>query len=263
MVSYDFKAHEVTSTEYTDMHRNWGFGTFARTFGSLVGVVAVLAVALGPVAPASAGLMGSTYDLRLTGPVLVGGNQSIERYEGTNIPWDGSGAGGNGDPLTNTVSPTPAPPFLSATTRVPRVFEPTDGGGGTSGINADIWIKGPVGDPNNVFRNPLDTSDPTKFVELELWLKWNGLPAGHEIVIREAHLIKGLQYPVESMTTAGSGTLNDPLHVTFKFRPATVDEGAFSYVKVWFDFQPVPEPATLALVGLGCLGISGLIRRRS
>jgi hypothetical protein len=214
------------------------------------------------VSTADAGLMHSTYDVRLTAPVRVGGTTGVEQYSGTNIPFDGSGVGGNGDPLLNTISPTPMPPFASGASRVPRIFEPTDGGGGTTGINADIWIKGPATDPNNVFLNPLDTTDPNKFVELELWLKWADLPAGQRILIRDAELIKGIQYPAASVSTSGAGSVSNPLHVVFKFRPADVDAGAFSYVKVWFDFNAIPEPASFALAGMAVLGVLGLIRRR-
>lgn len=237
---------------------------FATWMGFRLGFLApVLALAM--VCPAFAGLMGSTYDLRLTGPVVAGGQFGIERYEGTDIPFDGAGVGLNGDNLVNTISPTPVPPFTSAVGHAPRVFEPSEGAIlGQNVLNVDIWIRGEFGDPfDRVFVNPLNTSDPTKFVELELWLTFDDLPAGQMVQIDAAHLIKGVQFAAESIETSGIGTAADPLYVLIKYDPSDVNMLGFG-VKTWFDyhFEDIPEPTTLAMMVIGLVGMAAAKRRR-
>ena len=147
-----------------------------------------------------------------------------------------------------------------AASRVNRVVEPTGDSNSNSGI-ATIWIKGPLNDPNNVFVNDLDL---TQLVELELTLNWGVLPALQKIVVSDFKLDKGVFYQPVSVDYSGLGTLASPLTILARFNPVDVNRGAGNYVKVQFDFDTmvIPEPATIALTGLACLGVMGLIARR-
>jgi hypothetical protein len=218
----------------------------------------VLAVSIGLATDAAAGLMNSSYNLRLTGPVASGAATSTEQYSATGLTFDAVH-----ENVPNTISPTPSPnPFTSTANRVNRVVEPT-GGSGTTGI-ATIWMKGPLNDPNNVFVNDLDL---TKLVELELSnLKWDNLLPMQKIAVTDFQLDKGLFYDPVSVTYSGDGSVASPLTILARFNPVDVNRGAGNYVKVQFDFStvsiPIPEPACVTLAGLGCLGVLGLRRRR-
>ena len=205
---------------------------------------------------ASAGLMNSSYSLRLTGPVAEGASTSVEEYSASGLMYDDFVH----KDLPNTTSPTPVPPFTSAASRVNRVVEPTGDSNSNSGI-ATIWIKGPLTDPNNVFVNDLDL---TQLVELELTLNWGILPALQKIVVSDFKLDKGVFYQPVSVSYSGLGTLASPLTILAQFDPVDVNRGAGNYVKVQFDFDTmvIPEPATIALTGLACLGVMGLIAPR-
>lgn len=206
-----------------------------------------------------AGLINSTYNLRVTGPVAEGAQTSVEEYTATNLVWDA----GTHKNVTNSLSPTPSPfPFTSAASRVNRVVEPT-GGTGTSGT-ATIWMKGPLTDPNNVFVNDLDL---TKLVELEISsLEWDNLPANQQIVVTNFRLDKGVFFNPVSVEYFGRGSVASPLRILAKFNPADVNRSTGNYVKVQFSFEtqgiPIPEPATVTLVALACLAASRLMRRR-
>lgn len=214
--------------------------------------------ACGMSSPVIAGLINSTYNLRLTGPVAEGAATSVEEYTATNLVWDA----GTHKSVTNSLSPTPSPnPFASAASRVNRVVEPT-GGSGTSGI-ATIWMKGPLTDPNNVFVNDLDL---TKLVELELSsLKWDNLPANQQIVVSNFRLDKGIFFNPVSVEYFGRGSVASPLRILAKFNPADVNRSTGNYVKVQFRFDtqgiPIPEPSTIALAGLACLAALRLVWR--
>jgi hypothetical protein len=207
-----------------------------------------------------AGLIGSTYNLRLTGPVAEGASTSTEEYAASNLVWDAA----THKSLNNLISPTPSPnPFASTANRVNRVVEPT-GGNGTSGT-ATIWIKGPLTDPNNVFVNDLDL---TKLVELELSsLKWDNLPAGQQIVVNSLRLDKGMFFDPVSVSYSGTGSVANPLNILARFNPADVNRLGGNYVKVQFSFGTqaivIPEPTTVALGVLAFLAAGQLIRRRS
>jgi hypothetical protein len=207
---------------------------------------------------ADAGLISSTYNLRLSGPVAEGTSTSMEEYSATGLVWNAA----DHKNLPNTTSPTPSPnPFDSAANRMNRVVEPT-GGNGTSGT-ATIWIKGPLTNPNNVFVNELD---PAKLVELELSsLEWDNLPAGRQIVVSDFNLDKGTFHDPVSVSYSGTGSVANPLRILAKFNPADVNRGAGNYVKVQFDFNSIviPEPSSIALVGVATLAVLGVLCRRA
>lgn len=236
------------------------FSALAARTRPLTSTLIVAALAFGVALPVEAGLINSTYNLRLTGPVAEGAATSVEEYSATDLVWDA----GTHKNVTNSLSPTPSPnPFTSAVSRVNRVVEPT-GGSGTSGI-ATIWMKGPLTDPNNVFVNDLDL---TKLVELELSsLKWDNLPANQQIVITNFRLDKGVFYNPVSVEYFGRGSVASPLRILAKFNPVDVNRSTGNYVKVQFSYDtraiPIPEPATVVLVGLASLAVIRLSRRRS
>jgi hypothetical protein len=224
-----------------------------------------LAAIAGSLPLAQAGLLNSNYDLKVRGYVLENGQSSVEEYGATNIPLD---FGLHNVP--NTLSPTPAPnPFTSTASRVNRVSGTAVGevNNPASGLNIEFWVRGPINDLNNVFVNDLD---PTKLVEVEMKFVWNNLPYGQQIVLDDVNLVKGLKYDAVSVQTTGTGFAGDanhpanPLVVLAKYNPADVLQGAGSFMKVEFDYstRPIPEPATMALVGLGVLGMLGLLRKR-
>jgi hypothetical protein len=220
-------------------------------------VVSLAALALSVTSQASAGLINSSYSLRLTGPVAEGASMSTEQYSASGLIYDAAVHKN----LPNTISPTPSPnPFTSTTGRVNRVVEPTPISSTNDGT-AIIWIKGPLNDPNNVFVNDLDM---TKLVELELTLNWGVLPLGEKIVVSDLRLDKGIFHDPVSVSYSGLGTLASPLTILARFDPDDVDSGLGNFVKVQFDFDTmvIPEPASLALVALGGIGFVGLLGRR-
>lgn len=230
-------------------------------------VLAVL-VAIAGISPlAHAGLIGTNYDIKVRGFVLENGNQSTEEYGATNLLVHNV----NLYNVPNTIAPTPVPPFTSTAARVNRVGATAVGeqSNPPSGLNIEFWVRGPISDLNNVFVNDLD---PSKLVEVELKLVFDGLDFDEQVVLSDVNLVKGIKYDAASVTTSGTGFPGDanhpanPLMVLAKYNPADVQASGGTFMKIEFDYTTedivVPEPATLALFGLAGLGVLGLFRGR-
>lgn len=215
-----------------------------------------------------AGLLHSTYDIKITGHVLKNGNQSTEQYAAKNVPLEIA----THTNVPNTVSPTPVPPFTATTTRVNRVTATAVGetSNPPSGLNIEFWVKGPISDSENVFVHPLD---PAKLVEVELKLVLNTLQFGKKMVLNDVNLVKGVLFDAVSVQTTGTGFAGDanhpadPLVALIKYNPADVMQAGGSFLKVQFDYTTeatvIPEPATISLVGLCAVGLVGALRRRA
>jgi hypothetical protein len=245
------------------MIRNCRHRSFAGTNALVALVVGMTVMAALSMAPsASAGLM--SYDVMVTGHMSPNNGTNIEQYGASNIvpnvAVDAS--------LPNTISPTPNPsPFTSASGRTNRsrtsiVFADLPAPNGNPVLNREIWLLGPLTDPSNLFVNDLLSSEP---VEVNLALRFDDLPAGQKVVVSDVVLADATNKPAQSVEVlSGVGSVANPLNLLIKFSPSDVETSG-TQIKMQFDYGTmiVPEPATLGLVSLGCLGIVGLIRRRS
>jgi hypothetical protein len=87
--------------------------------------------------------------------------------------------------------------------------------------------------------------------------------AGKEVELNGAQLASGQVFSGTVNINLGAAGYNMPLGETF-FRPGLISNGDGTGVKIYYDnirLTVVPEPATVALAGLGLAGI-GLISRR-
>lgn len=244
------------------IHKRWHRGSAWTNAVSGLLIGAFVGVILSVVPNASAGLM--SYDVKVTGFMTPDNGTNIEQYGATNIVPSVSVDAS----LPNTISPTPNPnPFASAASRVNRsrtsiLFADLPAPNGTPVLNREIWLLGPLSDPSDLFVNSLLSSVP---VEVELALRFDDLPAGQKVVVSEVVLADAVNAPAQSVEVlSGVGSVASPLQLLIKFDPSDVETSG-TQLKVQFDYGTmiVPEPAALALIGLGCLGSLGLIRRRN
>ena len=198
---------------------------------------------------ASAGLIGTTYDLRLDGHVKQGATLAVETYTASPV-FNVLSTVVNG-----VVNPGSAVPPLDPA-EVLSVLE-SDAAGVVT-----IWLSN-QGQP--LFANPLD---PAFLVQFEATLYWDDLGPNEKIVPSDFKLENFNFYPAVTSSFSGKGTVADPLRVVYGFNPDHVGgPGGVNIMKVLFDYDRVtnvvPEPASCGLMTLAAVGLCGVAGRRN
>ena len=227
-------------------------------------LVGTLAAWMGFAQSASAALIVNS--VRYDGQVRSAGGVQGEELHFTNNDFP---------PLTAPMHLVPAvapdPPAPLAATKDLMVFAftqlPSVNLNGQFYPRSELWLTAATG--GNLFANPLDTTLSVPPVELELEVYDPNLPALEKLIFEYIGVVGTLETDPTTapatVMTSGRGSQDDPLLVTLGLNANQVNlSGVRGQVKVQFylDTMVIPEPASAALAGLGCLGLVGVALRR-
>ncbi len=209
-----------------------------------LGIVAVIGIG----SPASAGIIVDflRYDIR----VASGATQGIEKHSSLTIPGD--------LPPDNSMLPAP---LLAG-------FDLHTNESDLPGHYILFIQKDGATSPLRTYRNSLDPAFATP-LEIELLLHTD-IP-GQMINISKFNVEDGndvgpyLNWPMPSTVNvlSGNGSAASPLRVVLGI-PASAASASLNLLKLHITYSglPIPEPATVALTGLGLVGVCGFRRRR-
>jgi hypothetical protein len=236
-----WELHQVIKN---DSRNHFASSSCMTRFLIALGAVAVMGIA----SPASAGIIVDflRYDIR----VASGATQGIEKHSSLTIPGD--------LPPDNSMLPAP---LLAG-------FDLHTNESDLPGHYILFIQKDGAQSPLRTYRNSLDPAFANP-LEIELLLHTD-IP-GQLLNISSYNIEDGndvgpyLGWPTPGTINvlSGNGSAASPLRVVLGI-PASAASASLNLLKLHITYSglPIPEPATVALTGLGLLGVCGLRRRR-